>query len=575
MTNVIERGINITKGQSQQDDWVQNWQNWETAWLKLIERVANYTKDPIVLIDDGCKTEADGISCTEAGSNSTYLFKSAETLWNCVGLATLHMTTWNNPDEGHPRITINRDDEKEVRQRFQLGPLEDFNYVDVFQNYRACATESCFISELGCSLEFDEFQNIPVTYEKTLEFGYIMSHNYCTNGDLGIDGDLAGPGLFIAYLIQFSLSMFFVLSLNFTTSWTKYLKAAEIAKKWQDRLSNNRFAGAVASTIADFQEAQSQYLAILSIVGVVVYAEIGSPGFGKAHTLWAWYINNLLLDDMVSISIYPILSVQIALHKTQNRWWYTLLWVVFTWMMAYVILISGWADKVEAEKSFKQDAGLKSCGQNAGPKIYCLNYGESDEGFAYNGLMQEEESILSSKFTYWAIHGIIPILLWDWFMKGFVPVLFPTKELTGHRWYRLLTAVTSQLALTLLELFTMALGTYNLANFVMFRSALGDTYGEGQSDPVFGGWSYGQFVALFVWMPILGKFLSVLFEGTVPVVQKRTNHHVNVTLARDQASANQTAATQTETDRAENDQTEVIEAETSHSEGIPLTPISR
>lgn len=325
----------------------------------------------------------------------------------------------------------------------------------------------------------------------------------------------------MAYLIQFSLSMFFVLSLNFTTSWTKYLvwactrlfqakRAAETAKKWQDRLSNNRFAGAVASTIVDLQEAQSQYLAILSIVGVVAYAEIGSPGFGKAHTLRAWYTNNILLDDMVSISIYPIISVQIALHKTQNRWWYTLLWVVFTWAMTFVILDSGYADKEEAEKSFKQDAGLKSCGQNAGPKIYCLNYGESEEGFAYNGLTQEEESILSSKFTYWAIHGIIPVLLWDWFMKGLVPVFFPTEELTRHRLYLFSTAITSQPVLTLLELFTMALGTYNLASFVMFRNALGDIYGEGESDSVFGGWSYGQFVALFVWLPILGKFLSVL-----------------------------------------------------------------
>ncbi|KAL2672269.1 hypothetical protein Neosp_012970 [[Neocosmospora] mangrovei] len=197
MTGVIERKLKIIKGQSQQPNRFETWQNWETAWLKLIERVANYTKNPIVLIDDGCRTEDYGINCTEACRNSTYLFKSAETLWNCVSLATLRMTTWDSPYEDHPRITINRDDEMEVRQSFQLGPLEDFQYVDIFQNYRACAVESCFTSEFGCSLELDMFQESSFTYEKTLDFGHIMSHNYCTRADLGIDGDIAGPGEYV------------------------------------------------------------------------------------------------------------------------------------------------------------------------------------------------------------------------------------------------------------------------------------------------------------------------------------------------------------------------------------------
>lgn len=314
----------------------------------------------------------------------------------------------------------------------------------------------------------------------------------------------------------------FVFSLNFTTNWTEYLvwacsrpfrtaeKAMATARKWQTRLSNNRFAGAVASTIVDLQEAQSQYLAIITIVGLVAYAGNELPGFGKAHTLRAWSTNSRLLDEMVSSSIYPITSVQIALHKTRNRWWYTLLWVVFTWTMAYAIALSGYATGEQIDKRFKQDSGLSSCGQNAGPKIYCLSYGISDEGFAYNGLTLPSEGILGRKFTYWTINGIVPFLLLDWITKGVLPLFFSKERLMRHRSYQVSTAVTSQPTLTALELFTIGLGTYNLATFVMFRNALGDTYGKGESGSVFGGWSYGQFVALFVWMPILGKFLSLL-----------------------------------------------------------------
>jgi hypothetical protein len=57
MAEVIERRFNITRGDSQQSFSTQKWQQWETAWLKLIERVADHTNDPIVLIDNGCETK--------------------------------------------------------------------------------------------------------------------------------------------------------------------------------------------------------------------------------------------------------------------------------------------------------------------------------------------------------------------------------------------------------------------------------------------------------------------------------------------------------------------------------------
>ncbi|KAI8711479.1 hypothetical protein NCS52_01411400 [Fusarium sp. LHS14.1] len=450
----------------------------------------------------------------------------------------------------------------EVRQKFQLGPLEDFQHVDIFQNYRACAVESCFTSEFGCSLELDMFQESSFTYEKTLEFGLIMSHNYCTRADLGIDGDIVGPGLFIAYLIQFSLSTFFVISLHLTMTWTKYLvwiclwpfhgvvEALTRARKWQRVLSSNRFAGAVASTIVDLQEAQSQYLAIISIVGVVAYFGGGYPGFGNAHTFRAWYTNNLFLHDIVSSSMFPILSVQIALHRTENRWWYTLLWVFFTWVMVLTIPFSGPRSREEVEKYFKSNAGLASCGQNAGPKTYCMNYAESDEGYTYNGLENETQISFSGRFTYWVIHGIMPFLLWDWFVKGVLPFFIPRKGITRHILYLVLSAGTGQPMLRFLELFTMILSIYNLVSFIIERKNVGSIYGGGDSDSVYGGWSSRQFVALFVWFPVVGKFVSILvgkseasfltwdiinakgLDGTVQVAEKRANNYVNATLAR-------------------------------------------
>ncbi|KAM0431371.1 hypothetical protein ACHAPT_005348 [Fusarium lateritium] len=530
MAEVIERRFNITDGHSKELPFLQKWFFWETVWLNLINRVVDHPEDPLFLIDDGCQTKEYGINCTEACSKPTYLFGSPETLWNCVTLATLHITAWGNSDEARVQVTINVDSEKEARQRLRLGPLKDFDSAGVFRNYRACALESCLTSELGCSLGLGQFQGDSVTYDKTLELGSTMSQNYCTKADLGIDSDLAGPGIFVAYLVQFSLAIFFALSFNLATTWTKHLvwacswpfctadKAIETAKKWQGAVFQSRFAGAVASTVVDLQEAQTQYLAIISIVGVVAYASRDSPGLGNVQTFRTWHINNAILYQMVPTIMYPLIFIQVLLHKTHNRWWYTLLWVVFTWAMAIVITTYDTSNQAENVWRFREGAGLEACGQNPGPKIYCMSSSPADD-FTYGhnepyGLEVTVAGVLEEDVGYWAIHGLVPVLMLDWIFNC-IFLLFPQKAATGvyyaiRELETFWTSMMNQVTWTAIELFAMGLGAYRLQGFVKFRREVGEAYGGGESDSVFGGWTFGQFVALFVWFPIIGKFLSII-----------------------------------------------------------------
>lgn len=216
---------------------------------------------------------------------------------------------------------------------------------------------------------------------------------------------------------------------------------------------------------------------------------------------------------MISISIYPILFVQIAFHKAGNRWWYTILWVIFTWVLTFFVVFS-WGDMGEIPERFHKSDGLESCGQNPGPKLYCMGYDESFERFVNKGLTPSHQVMLLNKLSYWAIHAIIPIIILDWWWeKPPTDAQQPNKQPRGsfsHALDPFVAVITNRVSLTILEFFTMSLGTYNLVKYVMFRKALGDAYGGGEGDSVFGGWTYGQFVALFVWIPIAGKFLSLM-----------------------------------------------------------------
>ncbi|RSL89617.1 hypothetical protein CEP51_001133 [Fusarium floridanum] len=69
-----------------------------------------------------------------------------------------------------------------------------------------------------------------------------MNHNDWTKDDLRINSNLAGPSLFITHLIQFWLSMLFVLSLSFTKPLTEYLIRASVnpfrTAKWAMMVAN-------------------------------------------------------------------------------------------------------------------------------------------------------------------------------------------------------------------------------------------------------------------------------------------------------------------------------------------------
>ncbi|KAH7127325.1 hypothetical protein EDB81DRAFT_907500, partial [Dactylonectria macrodidyma] len=167
------------------------WQAWETAFFYRILSVLEHPKAGARLIDYGCNTgDSDTLNCTKTCSNNTLMFGSPENLWNCVTLETMGMIVGPGND------TINKASEKEMDEIFHFGTVEEFNSLNVFRPFRKCLSQSCSDSKYGkCTPGIKVFQCDAVNQVNIWDLGRLLNDRYCRDADIGIDTDIAGPGV--------------------------------------------------------------------------------------------------------------------------------------------------------------------------------------------------------------------------------------------------------------------------------------------------------------------------------------------------------------------------------------------
>jgi hypothetical protein len=171
-----------------------DWQGWETAWLFRLSAIVNNPRVPARMIERGCKSGYGDRNCTQACGDAAVMFGNAETLWNCLTLATVAMMT-TGTDAPH---VLNQESVKNVTAMFNIGPLSEFTRMFIFGKYVRCALQSCSDSRFGaCPPELWDFEYKLVNMDNIKGLGHIMATNYCAVADPGIDYDIAGPGVCI------------------------------------------------------------------------------------------------------------------------------------------------------------------------------------------------------------------------------------------------------------------------------------------------------------------------------------------------------------------------------------------
>ncbi|KAL3601677.1 hypothetical protein FPOAC2_05948 [Fusarium poae] len=563
------------------------WQAWETVWIFRLPFISKNPSVPAILFESGCKIN-NSTNCKKACSSKQTMFDSPETLWNCLTIAAVVAMT---EGENAPH-SLNKTERTALMDNFNSGPLNEFHKLGTLARYSRCSLQSCSDPRFqGCPPELweDKFQYVPFNLTSIEDLGRVMGEDYCTNADSGIDFDIAGPGILVAYLMQFTIVLLFALTYKITKTWVRNFslalllpfngptKAVKTAIRWQKFVTQSKFGIAAGAALVDLQEAQAMFLAIISTAAIIAFSGSTSAGLANISSSLSWATNNLILRGVVSAGMYPLLFIQLILHKTHNRWWYTLFLVILNWVLVLVITQPGVVGIEILEDHVKKTNEVNRCGRNAGPRAYCqtlnlrfknISVDLSDDDLLASGTLSGLGSNISTDGldsnienpylsknnveSYFKIHSsiqapihiIMVFLILDWMsamLKAqwsepgtwlysrtrFLIQISPSRvqRFLKGRYFWLLT----EGLWVSMEVLSIVMGVIGVSEFQDFLQVLQDGKEGDKSDIHISNWSFGQLVAACVWFPTILKFLCLNFAGVLPSLQKRVGDMIEVT----------------------------------------------
>lgn len=548
--------LNFTDSPFKQFTIPQDWRAWEVAWLYRLPAIITHASYPARLIENGCIID-NVTNCHKACGSEEHMFSNPETLWNCLTLATVAMMSTNRgPD------TISNQTLEEVGRKFNTGPLDEFWKLGALLSYVKCALQSCSDSKFGgCPPELWTFQCQMITSKNIKDLGRIMSTEYCDKADPGIDYDIAGPGvsstaprmkdftdhlqIIVAYLIQFTIVLFFALFYKITKTWIRNFTlisllpfqgpaaAVETAFQWQKMVSRSTFGVAVASTLVDLQEAQAVFLGTISIAAIITFSSSSGTGLGNISSLLSWLTNNLTVRGMVSAGMYPLLFVQLILQKTHNRWWYTLVLVFINWVLVVLIARPQTVDEPSLLEHFTDSSPLERCGNHSGPRTFCQTFNKPAErgsssttGEELGHLDRDAESFFKFHSRIQApMHVIMAFLILDWIFAMIRMHLFERGDWLSHKAHALMDSLPLRLksfytrryfmlfteAIWIsMEALTIVMGAIGVHEFAAFMHLLSGGESGNESKVALSKWGFGQLVAVCVWVPVILKFACLM-----------------------------------------------------------------
>jgi hypothetical protein len=503
----------------------KQWQAWETAHFLRVKSIVNTPHVGARLISYGCNNgDASALNCTTTCTNATLMYSSTENLWNCMTLATLGMLVGPGND------TIDRGSEMKMDEIFHFGTVEKFNKLDVFRTVRNCAWAPCSDSTYGhCTGSLQRFKCNPVSPTNIESFGNVMAKPYCQAASAGIDLDIAGQGvshfylpnmvssdilqIVSAYIIQLVLVLFLSLCFKLTASWIRTFgrmtssvqkgsSFRETCNQWQTRLAQTRFANATSSAMRDFQESQALFAATISITAIITFDGGNRAGLANTLTLFSWMFNHRILQGLITAGMYPVLMAQLVMHRAGQRRFYTLFFVVLSWILMTIITEFQDFNAAEFEQHLKQVSNVGACGNMPGPMSFCQGIKDRDS-YEFFSLT------LASRF---AVHTIVSCLIIDW------AVHFANKRLSGDKIKyaqiggetRSLFAFAETKGIKLfLGIFWAAVELLTVSLIFIGLRELVELFDMHQADGGLSTWGFGQLVAVAIWFPIMIKFISL------------------------------------------------------------------
>ncbi|KAF5694498.1 hypothetical protein FDENT_1110 [Fusarium denticulatum] len=408
--------------------------------------------------------------------------------------------------------------------------FEKFNSLNVFRKVRDCAWASCSDSTYGrCTSSLQGFKCGTVSPDNIAKFGRVMAKPYCQAASAGIDLDIAGQGIVTAYVIQLVLVLFLGLCFKLTTSWIRtfgrmsssFQKDSvfrETCQRWQTTLSETRFAKAESSAMLDFQESQALFAATISITAIITFDGENRAGLANMLTLFSWMFNHRILQGLITTGIFPVLMAQLVMHRAGERRFYTLFFVVLSWILMTIITEFQDFNADAFEEHLKQVSTVDACGGNPGPMSFCQGIKEKNSYDFFNVTMACRfftHIIASCLIIDWALHFAKTRMEGDKIkytqIGGDSRTILSFAETKGAK----LSLGVFWAAIELLTVIMIFIGLREMVELL-------DMHSSNDGLPT---WGFGQLVAVAIWSPVMIKFVCLGIFGPKREVEQKDNAH--------------------------------------------------
>ncbi|KAL2757739.1 hypothetical protein ACRALDRAFT_1068252 [Sodiomyces alcalophilus JCM 7366] len=524
---MVERKLQAISEYNYTNNYIPTaWRAWNEGYFARVWSIARRASEPASMIMSGCTTDDwKTPNCTRTCSNATAMFSSPENVWNCMTLATVAMGVVPGSDTADP------DNVKAMDDIFHFGTLEDVDGLDVFSHVRACFWQSCSDSKYGkCAPSLEHFKCEPINVSNMWDFGDVLLNDYCRHAEVGMDSDIAGPGVFIAYIMQHGLVLLLFLLFKLTANpsrntASKRLKTWCTGAWWPPRKKESPFlrklasrtTHAVHSAVFDLHEAQTLFVLTFTALWIIAFTD-GYIGLANLESVGSYAVNSDISLNLAGLGMSPVLVLQLVLHRAGKRWGFTLSLMTINWVMITVYLLnrgSEYADPSDFWQTLKESSSVPACGNNPGPLSYCLGARS----------MQYFPGTLLSGF---GMPFITCVLVWDWLLHshGRIPWVAGhmgrLEKRVGGIWGEdRLANVKNSSFWDILWIIPQSLGLAMMVMGLYSLILLAIQFGTNS-------WGFGQLMVMTIWLPVVFKFIYSLFVGTKDGTEDRIHDDLEV-----------------------------------------------
>lgn len=300
----------------------------------------------------------------------------------------------------------------------------------------------------------------------------------------------------MSHLIQTASVLIFFFLLNLTNLWPRALvvfsKHTEIGNyeklsRFQSLIYRSTPSSAILSTAVELQEAQAYLTLVIQIATVATLRPLCSPDctiFDSISSISNAMMSSSLLRSVAVSSILPVVLLQSSLHQSNMRWSYTLLLTIAVCIPAVIVHLRSDLPKLgDMQARLKHTEPVMECGGAPSLVSYCL------EAMPYVRIP--------------VIMGVLPLAFVT------VALLVADQALHSHR----VVAITRKprarrlrrIGVGIVRALLSAVDAGLLAGIGLH---MGNILGlMNNTDVAAGEFTYGQYLASMVWVPVLGKFV--------------------------------------------------------------------